>query len=128
MSTRDHECPADPQLKVYQCQALDAFEQFLRLYRDQGAARAYDACARSTFGVGVPYRTPQALAAGDIPCVCLRIPTGGGKTLIGGYAISRPQHTFLGVGRSLTLLLVPPAAKSDAYSTSAREYDKKARR
>lgn len=110
MSARDHECPADPQLKVYQCQALDAFEQFLRLYREQGAARAYDACARSTFGVGVPYRTPQALAANDIPCVCLRIPTGGGKTLIGGHAIARVNDALLGVERSLTLWLVPTDA------------------
>jgi type III restriction enzyme len=110
MSARDHVCPADPQLKVYQCHALDAFEQFLRLYREQGAARAYDACARSTFGVGVPYRTPQALAAGDTPCVCLRIPTGGGKTLIGGHAIARVNDALLGVERSLTLWLVPTDA------------------
>ena len=110
MSMRDHECPADPQLKVYQCQALDAFEQFLRRYREQGAATAYDACTRSTFGIGVPYRTPQALAPGDIPCVCLRIPTGGGKTLIGGHAIARVNDALLGVDHSLTLWLVPTDA------------------
>jgi type III restriction enzyme len=110
MNARDHTCPADPQLKVYQCQALDAFESFLRLYREQGAARAYDACTRETFGLGVPYRTPEALALGDIPCVCLRIPTGGGKTLIGGHAIARLNDALLGVDRSLTVWLVPTEA------------------
>lgn len=110
MNARDHTCPADSPLKVYQCQALDAFERFLRLYREQGAARAYDACTRETFGLGVPYRTPEPLVQNDVPCVCLRIPTGGGKTLIGGYAISRLNDALLGVDRSLTLWLVPTDA------------------
>ena len=110
MSMADHECPANPLLKVYQCQALDAFETFLRRYRTDGAAQAYEACARENFGFGIPYRSPQALASDDVPCVCLRIPTGGGKTLIGGHAIGRLNDALLGVDQSLTLWLVPTEA------------------
>lgn len=110
MSMADHACPANPVLKVYQCQALDAFEKFLRRYRTDGAVQAYEACARDTFGFGIPYRTPQALAPDDVPCVCLRIPTGGGKTLIGGHAIGRLNDALLGVNHSLTLWLVPTEA------------------
>jgi type III restriction enzyme len=110
MSLIDHECLADPVLKVYQCQALDAFEAFLRRYRMEGAVRAYETCARGRFGIGIPYRAPQALAADDIPCVCLRVPTGGGKTLIGGHAIRRVNDALLGVDHSLTLWLVPTEA------------------
>ncbi|MBS0557276.1 MAG: DEAD/DEAH box helicase family protein [Proteobacteria bacterium] len=97
-------------LKDYQGQALDAFESFLRRYRIEGATRAYEACAREHFGFGIPYRAPQALAGDDIPCVCLRIPTGGGKTLIGGHAIRRVNDALLGVEHSLTLWLVPTEA------------------
>jgi type III restriction enzyme len=97
-------------LKVYQAQALDAFETFLRRYRVEGAVRAYEACARDRFGIGIPYRAPQALAGEDIPCVCLRVPTGGGKTLIGGHAIRRVNDALLGLEYSLTLWLVPTEA------------------
>ncbi|MEO5626430.1 MAG: DEAD/DEAH box helicase family protein [Dokdonella sp.] len=97
-------------LKDYQRRALDAFEDFLRRYRDEGAVRAYEACARDRFGIGIPYRAPHALAADDIPCVCLRVPTGGGKTLIGGHAIRRVNDALLGVEHSLTLWLVPTEA------------------
>ncbi|MDE2257182.1 MAG: DEAD/DEAH box helicase family protein [Xanthomonadaceae bacterium] len=97
-------------LKDYQGQALDAFENFLRRYRNEGATRAYEACAREHFGFGIPYRAPRALANDDIPCVCLRIPTGGGKTLIGGHAIRRVNDALLGVEHSLTLWLVPTEA------------------
>lgn len=97
-------------LKVYQGQALDAFETFLRRYRVEGAVRAYEACARDRFGIGIPYRAPQALAGEDIPCVCLRVPTGGGKTLIGGHAIRRVNDALLGLEYSLTLWLVPTEA------------------
>jgi len=97
-------------LKDYQAQALAVFENFLRRYRDEGATRAFEACAREHFGFGIPYRAPQALAGHDIPCVCLRIPTGGGKTLIGGHAIRLVNDALLGVERSLTLWLVPTEA------------------
>lgn len=110
MSLLDHECPANPVLKTYQCQALDAFERFLLGYREHGAVQAYETLARERFGVGVPYRTPQALVADDVPCVCLRIPTGGGKTLIAGQAIRRVNDALLGVDHSLTLWLVPTEA------------------
>lgn len=97
-------------MKDYQRQALNAFEAFLRLYRVEGAVRAYEVAARDRFGVGIPYRAPQPFAPDDIPCVCLRIPTGGGKTLIGGHAIRCVNDALLGVEHSLTVWLVPTDA------------------
>ncbi|MEI6125664.1 MAG: DEAD/DEAH box helicase family protein, partial [Pseudomonadota bacterium] len=41
------------------------------------------------------------------PYVCLRIPTGGGKTLIGGLAIERANRSLLFTQHSVTLWLVP---------------------
>lgn len=97
-------------MKDYQRQALLAFSEFLRRYRTEGAIRAYEASARERFGIGIPYRSPQAFGADDIPCVCLRIPTGGGKTLIAGHAIGVVNDALLGVDHSLTLWLVPTEA------------------
>ncbi len=107
-------------LKDYQRLALDRFEAFLRAYRTHGeqapagsrdASRvAYETCTLDTFGVRLPYRAPAALAEDDVPCVCLRIPTGGGKTLIGGHAIDRTKRALLPVAHCLTIWLVPTDA------------------
>ncbi|HVU82566.1 MAG TPA: DEAD/DEAH box helicase family protein, partial [Rhodanobacteraceae bacterium] len=97
-------------LKDYQRQALDTFESFLRAWRTHGSAQAYEDTTLRTFGTRIPYRAPDALAADDVPCVCLRIPTGGGKTMIAGHAIRRVNDALLEVGRCLTLWLVPTEA------------------
>lgn len=104
-------------LKDYQAQALDRYEDFLRRYRACGesapagtrtASRdAFEASTLEHFGVRLPYRAPAALADDDVPCVCLRIPTGGGKTLIAGHAIARAKRALLPGEHCLTLWLVP---------------------
>ncbi len=42
-----------------------------------------------------------------LPYVCLRVPTGGGKTRIAGQAIKRVNEAFLATEHSLILWLVP---------------------
>ena len=86
-------------LKHYQTQALDALERYLRSATTLGAAAAYTALT------GYGY---NADPFGELPCVCLRIPTGGGKTLLAAHAIGRlarewPGHT----PKPLALWLVP---------------------
>lgn len=108
-------------LKDYQRQALDAISQFLRQYRAVGAARAYEMCTREHFGFIIPYRAPAAFNVDDIPCVCVRIPTGGGKTLIGGHAVRIVNDALLGVEHSLTLWLVPTEAIRDQTLRGLKE-------
>jgi type III restriction enzyme len=67
-------------LKHYQTQSLDALERYLRSAATLGAAAAF------TQQTGYGY---SAAPFGDVPCVCLRIPTGGGKTLLAAHAIGR---------------------------------------
>ena len=102
--------------KDYQRQALDAYEKFLRTWRNAHEANpctlnasrdAFEQCTKETFKLKIPYNTPAALAESDVPVACLRIPTGGGKTLIGGHAIARFKRSLLPAGTSLTLWLVP---------------------
>jgi type III restriction enzyme len=103
-------------LKTYQGEVLDRFEDFLRRWRQEAEAqpgsreasrRAFEACTLETFKVRLPYHAPAPLAEDDVPVVCLRVPTGGGKTLIGGHAIARLKRSFLGGGNTLTVWLVP---------------------
>lgn len=106
-------------LKDYQRTALESYEAFLRAYRSAGEATpgtrhasrdAFEACTRAGFGFRVPYVAPPPLAEADVPVVCLRIPTGGGKTLIGGHAIGRVKRALLPATHSLTIWLVPTDA------------------
>jgi len=109
-------------LKDYQDKVLDAWEGFLNAYKalneavpgPPNASRdAFEQCTQQHFNLKIPYHAPAALADADVPVVCLRIPTGGGKTLIGGHAIARFKRSLLPAGPSLTLWLVP----SDAIRT-----------
>ena len=43
----------------------------------------------------------------NTPYVCLRLPTGGGKTLLGAYTISTAAQAFLEQDFPLVLWLVP---------------------
>ncbi|MGP1630060.1 MAG: hypothetical protein ACTS5V_08995 [Giesbergeria sp.] len=61
-------------LKSYQQTALDALTTFARAAQLKGPALAFAEQA------GCPYN-PDAFGA-ELPCVCLRIPTGGGKTVL----------------------------------------------
>lgn len=103
-------------LKTYQSEILDKFEDFLRQWRQEAEAqpgtreasrRAFEAATEKTFKIRLPYHAPAPLTDDDVPVVCLRVPTGGGKTLIGGHAIARVKRSFLGLDNTLTIWLVP---------------------
>ncbi|MES2228009.1 MAG: DEAD/DEAH box helicase family protein [Pseudomonadota bacterium] len=66
-------------LKRYQEQSLQALETYLRAARMRGARAAFEG------ETGYGYNTEPF---GDVPCVCLRIPTGGGKTLLAAHAVA----------------------------------------
>ncbi len=92
-------------LKRFQQQALAALDDYLRAAALQGAQAAF------TAKDGYPY---HAAAFGETPCVCLRIPTGGGKTLLAAHAVGRMARAWPGLhAKPLALWLVP----SDAIRT-----------
>ena len=66
-------------LKSYQQTALDALTGFLRHAQQVGPGAAFRAATQRGYADEV---------FGRVPCVCLRIPTGGGKTLLASHAIS----------------------------------------
>jgi type III restriction enzyme len=84
-------------LKNYQLAALDALTMFLRAARMRGAKAAFE---ESGYG----YRTEPF---GEVPCVCLRIPTGGGKTLLASHAIVRVAKEWMDSDAPTALWLTP---------------------
>ncbi|MES3014078.1 MAG: DEAD/DEAH box helicase family protein [Pseudomonadota bacterium] len=94
-------------LKTYQTQALDALTLFLRQAETMGLEPAWmHAMAREGIS-GVPYRAGEL---GDAPVVCLRIPTGGGKTLLASHAIVRIARMWAHRSHPVALWLVPSDA------------------
>jgi type III restriction enzyme len=93
-------------LKSYQSDALDWFEKFLKRCRESGQPReSYARTTQEWRDTALFYRPLRNLET--VPYVCLRIPTGGGKTLVAGMAIERVNRSLMHVPYSLTLWLVP---------------------
>ncbi len=92
---------ADLTLKSYQSAALSALSAYLHDATLVGAASAFQQFASR------PY---QAEAFGEIPCVCLRIPTGGGKTLLASHAIVRMAREWQSNDAPVAVWLVPSDA------------------
>lgn len=97
--------------KQYQKQALQALTEFLQAVRASTAERGVmDEAALSTAFADTVAAFDPAIKSGamrpkkyqntyqQVPNVCLRIPTGGGKTLLGAHAIETEQ--FSGGNRS----------------------------
>lgn len=86
-------------LKHYQTRALEALATYLRRAATLGAAAGF------TDFTGYGY---NAEPFGELPCVCLRIPTGGGKTLLAAHAIGTLARDWPGQQpKPLALWLVP---------------------
>lgn len=99
-------------LKRYQEKALDWLRRYYercRALQEAGdrfpAATAFTSITAEIYGNGLPYSKVEQLPG--IPYVCLRIPTGGGKTVVGCEAIAVAQKELLRADRSLVLWLVP---------------------
>jgi type III restriction enzyme len=93
-------------LKDYQEKSLYWLEMFFKRCKEtNNPATAYSQTTQDWLKTALVYRPLPTLP--DIPYVCLRIPTGGGKTLVGGMAIEKANQSLLYTSHSVTLWLVP---------------------
>src|SRR5450759_109487 len=93
-------------LKEYQQRALDTLQTYFRLSQQLGDADiAFYSLTRETSGHGISYHPVDELPG--LPYVCLRIPTGGGKTLVASHAIGITAHDLLHTDHALVLWLAP---------------------
>lgn len=73
-------------LKRYQENAIDTLDQFLALTKKLKPRHAFNEITNQNY---------NHEWFGDVPFVCIRIPTGGGKTLVGCKAVERIMATAL---------------------------------
>src|SRR3989338_919254 len=92
------------ELKKYQQKALDKIKMYLEEVNKFGPKHAFisvkgDAYKDEFFGDNVPF-------------ICVKIPTGGGKTLVGCHAVHEIMDAFLKIkmGKGIVLWFVPSEA------------------
>ena len=84
-------------LKQYQADALQALQSFLIDCLSRGAKMAFESAT------GLPYKNKLD----TVPSVCLRVPTGGGKTLIAAHSIGVSADAYVNTNAPVVLWLVP---------------------
>ena len=99
------------QLKQYQTHTLDTLRRFFEQARLAGPKSAYEAIANEPeqavrIGRYAGAYAPLAKLP-DVPYVCLRLPTGGGKTLLAAYSIAIARDTWVEKDYPLVVWLVP---------------------
>lgn len=93
------------QLKSYQQGALDTLASFFKRCRETNDVEAsFSESLKNNNFTDVPYRSYKF---DGTPYVCIRIPTGGGKTILGTYAVSTATKEYLSQDYPITLWLVP---------------------
>ncbi|MDF9440679.1 type III restriction endonuclease subunit R [Stenotrophomonas acidaminiphila] len=90
-------------LKVYQQRALSSLAQFLEDARLTGPASAFEKNVDP--GLVTTYKPMPGMEA--TPYVCLRIPTGGGKTVMGAHIIQASGDAYLERTYPLVVWMVP---------------------
>jgi len=100
------------QLKTYQQRSLDVLGKYFQNCKQMGNANlAFYATTLDVLGEGINYHEVDELPG--LPYVCLRVPTGGGKTLMASHAVSVATREFLGLDHSFVLWLTPSTTIRD---------------
>ena len=99
------------ELKQYQIDTLTMLRRFLEEARIAGPKNAYEAITREPEQAGRLGGYAGAYAPlnqmPDVPYVCLRLPTGGGKTILAAHAVSIARSAWIEKDYPLVLWLVP---------------------
>lgn len=96
------------QLKHYQQEALDALRAFLqrtRVLRNAQSAFTEVTRALSLGRYTTDYQPLKEMP--EVPYACIRIPTGGGKTILGAHVVKLAGRSFLERDYPVALWLVP---------------------
>lgn len=100
-------------LRHYQARTLETLDRYFRLCRTNGPKKAFIEITER------PYQTPSVLA--EVPYVCLRLPTGGGKTLLAAHAAGLALHRLLEATHGVVLWLVPSNTIRDQTLSALRD-------
>jgi len=109
-------------LKEYQQRALDALRAyFTACATTDDPDTAFYAATKREFGAGVSFAPVKELPG--LPYICIRIPTGGGKTLVACHAVSIAARDLLHADHSVVLWLVPSNAIREQTLKALRDRD-----
>lgn len=98
-------------LKQYQSETLDILRRFFEESRIAGPKNAYETITREPEQAkrlgryAGAYKPLEGLP--DTPYVCLRLPTGGGKTILGAHAVPIVRDAWIEKDCPLVLWLLP---------------------
>lgn len=94
-------------LKSYQVQTIDAVRRFMAECNDGRApSEVFADFARGLGVTKAKYHDPFE----GIPCVCVKVPTGGGKTVIAAASIEAIDTAYTQTGHPFVLWLTPSDA------------------
>lgn len=91
-------------LKSYQKRAVETLEVFLLRCQSESVENAYQETLSEQ---GMPALAYKDYGFEQVPYVCMRIPTGGGKTVLGSHAIEIAASKYLNTEAPISLWLVP---------------------
>lgn len=96
-------------LKDYQTEAIGALKNYLDKSRSEGPALAFNRVmeGEADYRAITDDQDHPVAALESVPYVCLRIPTGGGKTILGAHIIKATAEIYLEREFPLVLWLVP---------------------
>ncbi|ADU62681.1 MAG: DEAD/DEAH box helicase family protein [Pseudodesulfovibrio sp.] len=94
-------------LKEYQKRTLAALETYLASARVIGPKEAFERFVKTSPTDTRPQSYAHRWGLTDVPYVCLRLPTGGGKTLLASHCVEIAGRTFMERDFPLVLWLVP---------------------
>ena len=100
------------ELKQYQADTLSVLQRFFEEARVFGPKEAYECITKepeleARLGKYGGVYTPPFEDFPGMPYVCLRLPTGGGKTILGAYAVHVARDSWIDRDYPLVLWLVP---------------------
>lgn len=110
------------ELKDYQNRVLDSLRRFLKLCSQTGNSEASfrEITTDEDTETSIPYEHVNVAGLAELPYVCLRVPTGGGKTLLACHAAGIAMKELLHADRSVVLWLVPSNTILDQTADALR--------
>jgi type III restriction enzyme len=109
------------QLRGYQTNALNALRAYLRRVNRE-SDNTNPAEAAFLLQTKSPYATAPEVGIG-VPYICIRIPTGGGKTILAAHAVGVAAKEYLQTDNPMVLWLVPSTAILDQTLGALRNED-----
>ena len=94
-------------LKNYQQKTLAALEGYLKLARLIGPKEAFIKFVADNPSDRLQQQYRHRWGLNDVPYICLRLPTGGGKTLLASHAVHIATNNYIEKDFPLVLWLVP---------------------